>query len=379
MLDRLICIGMVCPYLLDVPGGVQSHVLDLAETMIELGHKVSVLAPADQRAPQPRYVVAAGRALPLPYNGSIARLSFGPLAASRVARWLRNNQFDVVHVHEPFTPSLSMLAVMAARDIPLVATFHSAVSRSKAMLATAPLLHEVLERVTARIAVSPVARKVQVEHLGKDAWIIPNGVSVSRYANAALLPGWPLVGRSVGFLGRFTEPRKGFPTLLEAFEKLVVCHPDVYLVIAGPSNYGQAMAKASTELAERVKFLGLLSEADKARFLKSVDIYVAPNTGGESFGMILTEAMAAGTAIVASDLPSFRSILNEGEAGMLFPPGNATELAKVLSQLLSDDERRRELSVRAKNAVARYDWSVVAREILEVYSVAIAANRRDAG
>jgi Glycosyltransferase len=167
--------------------------------------------------------------------------------------------------------------------------------------------------------------------------------------------------------------------LLEAFEKLVVCHPDVYLVIAGPSNYGQAMAKASTELAERVKFLGLLSEADKARFLKSVDIYVAPNTGGESFGMILTEAMAAGTAIVASDLPSFRSILNEGEAGMLFPPGNATELAKVLSQLLSDDERRRELSVRAKNAVARYDWSVVAREILEVYSVAIAANRRDAG
>src|SRR5690242_16219411 len=201
-------IGIVSPYSFDVPGGVQRHVHDLAETLLSLGHYVSVLAPADEDAPLPPYVVSAGRAVPVRYNGSVARLSFGPMSAARVRRWVVGGDFDVVHVHEPFTPSLSLLAVLSTRDEPVVATFHTAMIRSRALHAVSGVLQLVLERITARIAVSASARKVQVEHLGGDAWVIPNGVSVQRYAGAEPMPGWPGEHGAIGFVGRFTEPRK---------------------------------------------------------------------------------------------------------------------------------------------------------------------------
>jgi len=194
-------IGIVCPYSFDVPGGVQRHVHDLAETLIALGHEVSVLAPADEDVPLPSYVVPGGRAVPVRYNGSVARLSFGPMSAARVRRWVTAGEFDVIHVHEPFTPSLSLLAVVSARNEPVVATFHTAMTRSRAMHAASGVLQLVLERISARIAVSALARKVQVEHLGGDAWVIPNGVLVDRYARAEPLPGWPGEGGAIGFSG----------------------------------------------------------------------------------------------------------------------------------------------------------------------------------
>src|SRR5689334_17301742 len=190
-------VGMVCPYSFDVPGGVQNHVHDLAETLISFGHEVSVLAPADDDEDLPPFVVSAGRAVPVPYNGSIARLAFGPISATRVRRWLAAGQFDVLHVHEPINPSLSMLAVPSARG-PVVATFHTAMTRSRAIAAARGLLQLVLEKITGRIAVSELARKVQVEHLGRSAWEIPNGVAVARYASAQPLPGWPGKDGAIG-------------------------------------------------------------------------------------------------------------------------------------------------------------------------------------
>jgi phosphatidylinositol alpha-mannosyltransferase len=365
-------IGIVSPYSFDVPGGVQNHIVDLAEALIELGHDVSVLAPADEDSDLPPYVVAAGRAVPLPYNGSVARIAFGPVSTARVRRWLSRGQFDVLHVHEPMVLSLSLLAVLSARG-PVVATFHTAMVRSRALAAAQGLMQLVIEKITARIAVSELARRVQVEHLGGGAVEIPNGVAVAKYATAEPLPGWPGEGGTLGFLGRFTESRKGFNLLRTAFVALAPRRPGLRLLVAGPGDRDDLYDQFPADLHDRIEFLGLVSEPDKARMLRSVDIYVAPNTGGESFGMILTEAMAAGTAIAASDLDAFRRVLDGGRAGALFPNGDAEALTVLLGELLDDPERRRELSACARLAVAAFDWRTVATRVLEVYETAIEA------
>ncbi|WP_433078298.1 glycosyltransferase family 4 protein [Dactylosporangium sp. CA-052675] len=365
-------IGIVCPYSFDVPGGVQNHVRDLAETLIALGHHVSVLAPGDEEGMTLPYVVPAGRTVPVPYNGSVARVSFGLISATRVRRWLAAGRFDVLHVHEPLIPSLSMLAVLSARG-PVVATFHTAMTRSRALAAAQGVLQLVLEKITGRIAVSELARKVQVEHLGGSAWEIPNGVQASKYRDAIPLDGWPGDGGALGFIGRFTEPRKGFRYLLDAFAALADDRPGLRLLVAGPGDPQDVMADfpARDRVGDRVVFLGKVSEPDKARMLRSVDLYVAPNTGGESFGMILTEAMAAGTAVLASELDAFRRVLDGGAAGALFPVGDAAALARTAAALLDDPARRAALAARGAEVVAAYDWPVVAERVLEVYSTAI--------
>ena len=182
-------VGMVCPYSWDIPGGVQAHVRDLAEKLMELGHHVSVLAPGDDDTPElPPYVVAAGKAVRVPYNGSVARLQFGMVAAARVRKWLRDGAFDVVHVHEPAPPSLSLLTCMI-HDGPLVATFHSAMTRSRWLSVFDTVLQPFFEKISGKIAVSPAARQVIVEHLGGDAVVIPNGVAIAHYADAVPLDG----------------------------------------------------------------------------------------------------------------------------------------------------------------------------------------------
>ncbi|SNT65553.1 phosphatidylinositol alpha-mannosyltransferase [Asanoa hainanensis] len=365
-------IGIVSPYSLDVPGGVQNHILDLAQALIGLGHEVSVLAPADEDAALPPFVVPAGRAVPFPYNGSVARIAFGPVSGARVRRWLHRGEFDVLHVHEPLALSLSMLAVLNSRG-PVVATFHTAMTRSRALSAAQGALRLVLERITARIAVSELARKVQVEHLDGGAVEIPNGVDVARFASASPLPGWPGAGGAVGFLGRFTEQRKGFPVLRDAFVSLASARPGLRLLVAGPGDLDELLSGIPVSLHDRVTYLGLVSEADKTRMLRSVDVYVAPNTGGESFGMILTEAMAAGTPVVASDLDAFRRVLDGGRAGRLFPTGDAVALEEALGSLLDAPAARAALVESARSAVAGYDWPVVALRVLEVYAAAIEA------
>ena len=359
-------VGIVCPYTWDVPGGVQSHVRDLTEALFASGHEVSVIAPADDDAPLPPYVVSAGRAVPVPFNGSVARLSFGFLSASRVRRWIREGRFDVLHVHEPASPSLGLLACWAA-DGPIVATFHASFERSRALSAAGPILQSALEKITARIAVSEKARKTLVEHLGGDAVLIPNGVTTERYAMATPLPGWPGDDGALGFLGRMDEHRKGLPVLLRAFETLGRERPGLRLLLAGPGDADEIRAKVSPELRSRVVNLGLVSEADKVRALHSVDVFVAPNTGGESFGIVLAEAMSAGAPILASDIPAFTRVLLGGRAGALFPVGDAAALAATAAELLDDAPRRKQLSDEAKAAVRIYDWSTVARDVVRVY------------
>ncbi|HXL93717.1 MAG TPA: glycosyltransferase family 4 protein [Streptosporangiaceae bacterium] len=366
-------IGIVCPYSWDVPGGVQSHIRDLAESLIEVGHEVSVISPADDDKPAalPPYLVPAGRAVPVPYNGSVARLSFGFLSASRVRRWVREGQFDLLHVHEPSVPSLSLLACWVATG-PIVATVHTAMPRSRVLLATYPVLRTALEKLSGRIAVSEAARNTLVEHIGGDAVVIPNGVATKRFRKAEPLPGWPGTGGSIGFLGRMDESRKGLHVLLKAFEILAPQRPNLRLLIAGGSgDADDQLHKVPEHLRDRMTVLGAVSDEDKVRMLHSVDVFCSPNTGGESFGIVTAEAMAAGVPIVASDIDAFRQVLRNGEAGELFTTGDPADLARAAARLLDDPARRAALSNAALTAVAQYDWSVVARDVMSVYETVV--------
>jgi len=365
-------VGLVCPYSWDIPGGVQAHVRDLAEALIDLGHEVSLLTPADEDTPLPPYAVSAGRALPVRYNGSVARLQFGPVSAARARRWLREGRFDVLHLHEPSTLSLSLTVLMLARG-PIVATWHSSMTRSRTLSALSGPLQPFLEKISGRIAVSAAARRLQVEHLGGDAVEIPNGVAVDHYATAEPLPGYPRPG-TVGFLGRYDEPRKGMPVLLDGLARLAPDRPELRLLIAGRGDADDLLSELPPVLAGRVELMGQVSEADKARMLRSIDVYCAPNLGGESFGIILLEAMAAGAPIVASDLDPFRRVLDDGRAGTLFRTGDPAALAKALAGLLDDPARRQRLVGIGAEVVAGYDWPVVAKQIVAVYETVVAAD-----
>lgn len=373
---RRLRVGIVCPYSYDVPGGVQFHVRDLAEALMARGHEVGVLIAADEDTPIAPYMTSAGSSLPLRFNGSVARLSFGPLVAAKVRRWLDQGDFDILHLHEPVTPSLSLLALWNATG-PTVATFHTSMVRSRALQMVSPLVRPALEKIDARIAVSEDARRTLIDHLGGDAVVIPNGVYVEPFREAQ--PDPRMTGTreapTIAFLGRLDEPRKGLPVLVGAVREVVAQIPGARFLVAGRGDAGRDAAIAELgELARHVEFLGSISDEDKAALLTSADVYVAPQTGGESFGIVLVEAMSAGTCVVASDLGAFRRVLDEGAAGVLFRTGDSADLARTLLEILGDDDRRAEVAARGEATVRRYDWSVVTDEVLTVYEMVLAAS-----
>jgi len=373
MINRKLRIGLVCPYSWDVPGGVQNHIRDLAEFLIHNGHHVEVLAPATESEDLPDYVVSAGRAVSIPYNGAVARLLFGVGANSRVRSWINDGDFDLLHLHEPAIPSLSLLACWAGEGA-MVGTFHAAAKYQKAIFAIGPILEPVIEKLSARIAVSESARLTLTAHLETDAIVIPNGIYADNYRDGSSRPEWQ--GNTIGFLGRFEEDRKGLPVLLDALPFISRFIPDIRVLIAGPGDSEEVLAKVDPQLRNRVEFLGKISEKDKADFLASVSLYIAPNTGGESFGIILAEAMAGGAAVVASDIPAFADVLGNGQYGVLFESENSEDLAKVIIDLLRDETKRRELAAAGAIHAQRFDWGQVGEEIFEVYELAMVSGQK---
>lgn len=369
-------IGIVCPYSFDVPGGVQWHVRDLAEWLLGRGHQVTVLAPAEDDTPVPDYVVSAGRAVPIRYNGSVARLTFGPRSVARVNRWLNDSELDVLHIHEPVSPSLSLLALWAA-DGPVVATFHSALERSRAMQAARPLLEPSLDKIVGRIAVSADARETLRRHLGGDAVVIPNAVFVDRLACAGPNPQWQGTpdAPTLAFLGRYDEPRKGLDVLIEAMPAILERYPHARLLIAGLGDEGDARAEMTGPTAAATTFLGWVSDAHKAALYASADMYVAPHTGGESFGIVLVEAMAAGVPVLASDIPPFLDVLQDGAVGASFVNRDSTDLAKQAIALLDDPAGARERASAARLRARDFDWDTVGQHILEAYEIALESSR----
>ena len=344
-------VGLVCPYSFDAPGGVQAHVLDLAAALREMGHETQVLGPALPRAELPQWVTPGGPAVPVRYNGSVARISFGPQVRRTTRQFIEGGDFDVLHVHEPNSPSYSMAAVRMATG-PIVATYHASAASSYALKLALPALRGSLEKIRAGIAVSDEAWRWQAEQVGTDPVIIPNGVDTARFAAARRSNASDAV--EVVFLGRLDEPRKGLDVFLRAVSMLPQ-RPRVTVVGAGAQRF-----------VEGVEFTGRVTEDEKAAILGRADIFVAPNLGGESFGIVLVEAMAAGCAVVASDIPAFAAVCGE-DAGLLFPPGDAAALSTQLQLLIDDVPLRTRLAESGGRRAGHFDWSVVARQVLHVY------------
>ncbi|QPK78244.1 glycosyltransferase family 4 protein [Corynebacterium lizhenjunii] len=364
-------IGLVCPYSFDEPGGVQAHILDLATVLLERGHSVQVLGPAAAETSLPSFVVKGGGSIPISYNGSVARLAVGPGVLARTREFIQEGNFDVLHIHEPNSPSYSMAALHVATG-PIVATYHASASHSRALRAAKPFLSPLLEKVRGGIAVSEMARRWQVEQLGGDPILIPNGVDTSVYAAARQ----ESVGRpgdtghsepdrdqpvEIVFLGRLDEPRKGLDILLKAVE---LTEREMRVTVMGGG---------SARNVPGVDFVGRVSDAEKARILGRADIYVAPNTGGESFGIVLVEAMAAGAAVLASDLEAFAAVCNVDAAdgtppaGLLFATGDSADLALKLRQLIDNPAQRHALVQAGIARAQTYDWDNVATAVLRVY------------
>jgi len=373
MLSRSLKIGIVCPYSWDTPGGVQNHIRDLAEFLIGAGHEVSVLAPVADDSNLPHYVVNAGKPISIPYNGAVARVLFGPVAFSRVRQWIAQGDFDLLHLHEPAIPSISLLACWAA-DGPMVGTFHAAAKRQKIIFAIGPILEPAIEKLSARIAVSEAARLTLTDHLDTDAVVIPNGIYASRYQKGVTQQQWQ--GNTIGFIGRYEEPRKGLSILLEALPVIARFAPDVKVFVAGPGDPTEVIKTIDPQLRHRFEFLGKISEADKANFMSSISLYVAPNTGGESFGIILAEALAGGACVVASDIPAFDDLLGHGQFGTLFKSEDPTDLAKVVIDLLRDDNKRDALAKAGRVRGQSFDWEIVAQQIYSIYEMSIVGSEK---
>jgi phosphatidyl-myo-inositol alpha-mannosyltransferase len=392
---RSLRVGMVCPYSFDVPGGVQNHVLGLARYLRQAGHRPIVLAPGElgpsAAALDFEGFASVGAAMPVPYNGSVARVNFGPLSAARVRRWLRHGKFDLIHIHEPITPSISLLALWAT-ERPVVATFHTATPRSRSMQLASGVLRAAIEKIDAGIAVSESARSVVVQHLGRDAVVIPNGIRFDDFAQRRPMRPEPFdklrtapfdkgrtapSGHADGspqlakqprliFIGRLDEPRKGLDVLLAAIPLIKQARPDLEVIVAG---------QGSRTLPPWCCNLGTITEEAKIALLNCADVFVAPQLARESFGIVLLEAMASGVQIVASDLPSFVDMLGPPQDGQrlgeVFAAGDHRALARTVLQVLDRPNSLR--AARARQMARNYDWSRVGATVLSIYRAVLSA------
>jgi phosphatidylinositol alpha-mannosyltransferase len=359
-------IAIVCPYAWDRYGGVQTHVRSLAGALRKRAHDAIVIAPtAGEVKTEEPGVRTVGRTLPVPANGSVAPLAFGPLAAAAMRRELREFDPDVVHIHEPLVPSLSLLALWNAK-CPVVGTFHAAAESSAGYRLARPLLERALHRVTVRTAVSNAARALAAEYFPGDFVITPNGIDLERFASASAmaLSDSP---NSVLFFSRL-EKRKGLGVLIRA--AALMSDVDFRLVVAGSGPLERSSRSLAESLGVEADFLGRVDDADVADVFRSATVYCAPGLGGESFGIVLLEAMAAGTPVVCSDLPGFSDVAKD--QALLVPPGDPEALADALRSVLIDPARQEEMSAASRARAADFDWDVLVEQVERVYRQALA-------
>lgn len=360
-------VALVCPYDVAAPGGVQAHVQHLAERLRAAGDEVVVVAPATD---PPAGVLSAGGSTRIPFNGSVAPVAYSPRQVRRALDAIRRFRPDVVHVHEPGVPLLSLVVALKGPR-PMVATFHAWSDRDLAYRIARPLVRRAALRLDVRIAVSAAALQYHAGALDLPAGSfreIPNGVDVDRFAGAAPLTELTADGApTLLFVGRL-ERRKGLEELVRAFMQLKAHRPDLRLLVVGEGpERDRCQALLPARLRSSVAFLGRVQQADLPRFYASADVFVAPSLGGESFGVVLLEAMAAGTPVVASAIPGYGGVLRDGIDGRLVPPGDARGLAAAVAALLDNPALRGAMSASAREAVRGYDWEVVTRRLRQVY------------
>ncbi|HEX5903021.1 MAG TPA: glycosyltransferase family 4 protein [Actinomycetota bacterium] len=355
---------LACPYDWGAPGGVQVHVRQLAEGLRRRGHDTRVVAPGSGPAPEP-WIRIVGRPVRVPYNGTVAPISFSPGAWRRVRSAMRSFGPEIVHVHEPLTPSTSMLAALAA-SAPVVATFHAYLDRSRLMELAGPALRRVSRRIDAGIAVSDAAAEFLRRVIPVPVEIVPNGVDVGRFAH----PGAPAhglpAGRKVLWVNRL-DPQKGFRVMLDAFERLPADLDDVHLVVVGDGRDREALRSLPERIRPRVLHLGTVAHDLLPAYHAVADAFVSPAVGQESFGIVLVEAMAAGVPVVCTDIHGYREVVRDGVEGLLVPPNDPAALADALARVLGDAELASSLAEAGRARAAAYSWDAVLPRLEAVY------------
>lgn len=364
-------IGLISPYDPGHPGGVYEHISHLRAEFMRSGHDVTIIAPRGRKggleAGEGFYGI--GRTFPIPANGSTVRVTFDVTLYNAVKTLLRREQFDVIHLHEPLIPVLPYLVLLNSQTVN-VGTFHAFRSSSPWYTAFKPYMSFMMSRLDARIAVSPPARDFVSQYFQGPYDIIPNGIDVARFRDVEPFP-WASDGTPrILFVGRFNEPRKGLKYLLRAMPLVQQQYPSARLVVVGrgdPEKFAGIMERYDVR---GVDFLGQATAAELPRFYASCDVFCAPSTSGESFGIVLLEAMAAGIPVAAGDIPGYRSVIRHGVDGLLAPPKNSQALALTLVRMMADSELRRSLVAAGQQTAQQYDWPEIARRVLQVYQKA---------
>jgi len=358
-------IGMVSPYSWDFPGGVNRHVDQLSDHLRERGHHVQVIAPGGQNG---EGFFSVGGSFAVAANRSRANISFGPRVAARIRKLLRSEPFDVLHLHEPLIPSASMLALFFSRCATL-ATFHAAREGGSAGYRLArPILRPLSGRIDVRAVVSPAARELVSRYFPGDYRILPNGVDTARFSpEGPVLEEWT-GGFNLVFVGR-DEPRKGLDVLLRALPMVREAHPEVRLLVVG--------VEEPAARHEGVAWLGRLPDDLVPAAYRSARIMISPALGMESFGIVLVEAMASGVPVVASDIPGYRAVLEDGIQGRLFPPGDHLALARELNRLIEDEGAREEMAESALARASMFSWENLVEDVETAYEDAVNIHGRD--
>jgi len=363
-------IGIVSPYAYPRPGGANSYIRESYSQLTALGHEVRIITAPWGDDPPAKDVIQIGQAMAIPFNGSIGRITLSVRLEWLISRMLDRERFDVIHHHEPFVPFLSFQILDSAK-CPNVATFHAFGGFSFSYWAGRIVLDRYMNKLDTRIAVSSAARHFVSTYFPGDYRIIPNGVDVDFYAKAKPFPEFRDGKINILFVGRL-EPRKGAMYLLEAYAKLKRAYPNTRLIIC---NWGPQLGKMRRFIhandVEDVFFAGRVDDMDKARFYKTADIFCAPSTGQESFGIVLLEAMAAGCAVVASDIHGYKRVVQRNATGLLVEPKDPDALAGALERLIKDPELRRSLGEAGSRRAPDFDWSHVTAELVNVYQEAI--------
>jgi phosphatidylinositol alpha-mannosyltransferase len=372
-------VGIVTNLFYPYPGGVSEHVRQLYGTLTRFGHDVRVVTTSFGRGMSDveDHVIRLGRSFPVPTNGSLYPVALHPRMGRMVNEMLARERFDVLHIHEPFMPALC-LAVLREAAAPVVGTFHA----NHESPHTYGVFRRVLERhegrLARRIAVSPAARHTIARHIGGEYEIVPNGVDVGQFSSAERLPELDDGRLSVLFVGRM-EPRKGVKFLFQAMPEILDAVPECRLTVVGSGPYARYYRSfIPPAAADRVEFAGFVSAEMLPRYYASSDVYCSPATGGESFGIVLVEAMAAGAAVVASDIAGYRDVVKHEETGLLVEPESPGSIAAGVIRLAREGDLRRRLVENAKRDVEQYSWERVTSRIVEVYEAAV-AERRGAG
>lgn len=359
-------IALVWPYDAAYAGGVTEHVNQLTHYFRAWGHRVTLIAPYSKGTPPDPDFIPLGHVTPVAVNGSVARVSLSLTLGPKIRQIFQKHHFDIAHIHEPFSPTLPT-TFLSRSSVPNVGTFHAAGTRSIGYTSILALLRRLEPKLHGRIAVSAAAQEFAHRYFPADYTIIPNGVDVATYSTQQPSFGLNQASPSVLFVGRFNEERKGFRYLLEAMSYVQRTRPDARLIVAGSGDPTPFLAAIRQWQIRHVEWLGYVSKAQLAALYQQTTLFCAPSTGGESFGIVLLEAMAAGAAVVAADNPGYRDVLDHRVQGLLVPARNAQALAVAILQLIEDQALRAAMAEAGTIKAQLYAWDRVAQRVFAFY------------